>query len=64
MERKSPPVLPATPAVAPVPFLFGEPIHPGGIVVQIAGMQMSCQGHSFEEHEICGEVLKEDVVVC
>jgi len=24
---------------------------------------MSCQGHSCEEHEICGEVLKEDVVV-
>ena len=24
---------------------------------------MSCQGHSCEENEICGEVLKEDVVV-
>ncbi len=24
---------------------------------------MSCQGRSCDEHEICGEVLKEDVVV-
>ena len=24
---------------------------------------MGCQGHSCEEHEICGKVLKEDVVV-
>jgi hypothetical protein len=46
-----------------MPFLFGEPVHPSGIVAQIVGMQMSCQGHSCEEHKICGEVLKEDVVV-
>jgi hypothetical protein len=24
---------------------------------------MSCQGRSCEEHEICGEVMEEDVVV-
>jgi hypothetical protein len=35
VEKKSPPVLPAAPAVAPAPFLFGEPIHPSGIVVEI-----------------------------
>jgi hypothetical protein len=62
-EKKPPPVLPATPAVAPVPFSSGEPIHPSGIVVEIVGTEMSCQGRSCEEHEICGEVLKEDVVV-
>ena len=49
--------------MAPTPFLFGEPIHPSGIVVEIVGTEMSCQGRSCEEHEICGEVLKEDVVV-
>ena len=62
-EKKSPPVLPAVPAVAPTPFSFGEPIHPSGIVVEIVGMEMSCQGLSCEEHDNCGEVLKEDIVV-
>ena len=57
------PVLAAAPAVAPAPFLFGEPIHPCGIVVEIVGTEMSCQGRSCEEHEICGEVMEEDVVV-
>jgi hypothetical protein len=63
VAKKSPPVLPAMPAVAPTPFLFGEPVHPSGIVVQIVWMRMSCQGRSCEEHEICGKVLKEDVMV-
>ena len=63
VEKKSPPVLPATPAVAPAPFLFGKPIHLSGIVVEIVGTEMSCQGRSCEEHDNCGEVLKEDVVV-
>ena len=63
-EKKSTPVLVAAPTtVAPAPFLFGEPIHPSGIVVEIVGTEMSCQGRSCEEHDICGEVLKEDVVV-
>jgi hypothetical protein len=62
-RRSPPPVLPAAPTVAPAPFSFDEPIHPSGIVVQIVGTQMSCQGRSCEEHEICGEVLTEDVVV-
>ena len=53
VEKKSPPVLPAAPAVAPTPYLFGKPIHPSGIVVQIVGTQMSCQGRSCEEHTIC-----------
>ncbi len=63
VEKKSPLVLPAAPAVVPAPFLFGKPIHPSGIVIQIVGTQMSCQGHLCEEHKICGKVLKEDVVV-
>ena len=25
---------------------------------------MSCQGRSCDEHEICGEVMKENIVVC
>ena len=54
VEMKPPPVLPAALAV---------PIHPSGIVVKIVGTEMSCQGRSCEEHENCGEVLKEDVVV-
>ena len=53
VEKKSPPVLPAAPAVAPTPYLFGEPVHPSGIVVQIVRTKMSCQGRSCEEHEIC-----------
>ncbi len=64
VEKKSPPVLPAAPAVAPAPFSFGEPIHPSGIVIEIIGTEMSCQGRSCKEHEICGKVLKVDVVVC
>ncbi len=55
-EKKSPPpVLAAAP-----PFCsFGEPIHPSGIVVEIVGTEMSCQGRSCEEHDNCGKVLKE-----
>jgi hypothetical protein len=62
-EKKSHPVLVAAPAVAPAPFSFGEPIHPSGVVVKIVGTEMSCQGRSCEEHDNCGDVLKEDVVV-
>jgi hypothetical protein len=57
VEMKPPPVLPAALAVAPVPFSLDEPIHPSGILVKIIGTEMSCQGRSCEEHEICGEVL-------
>jgi positive regulator of sigma E activity len=32
--------------------------------VWVSDVQMSCQGRSCKEHEMCGdEVLKEDVVV-
>ena len=57
VEMKPPPVLPAALAVAHVP------IHPSGIVIEIVGTEMSCQGRSCEEHENCNEVLKEDAVV-
>jgi hypothetical protein len=33
------------------------------MVVEIVGTEMSCQGRSCEEHDICGKVLKEDIVV-
>jgi hypothetical protein len=51
-EKKSPP--PVALALAPAPFLFGKPIHPSGIVVEIVGTGMSCQGRSCEEHDFCG----------
>jgi hypothetical protein len=51
------------PAVALVPLSFDKPIHPCGILVKIVGMPVSCQGCSCKEHEICGEVLKEDMVL-
>jgi len=63
VEKKSPPVLVAAPTVAPAPFSFGEPIHPSGIVVKVVGTEMSCQGRSCKEHDNCGKVLKEDIVV-
>jgi hypothetical protein len=56
MEKKSPP------SFLPCP-LWRPPIHPSSILVEIVGTEMSCQGRLYEEHEICGKVLKEDVVV-
>ena len=41
-----------------------DPLNPLVILVKIVGTQMSCQGRSCEEHEHCGDVLREDVVVC
>ena len=37
--------------------------HPPGIVVEIVGIEMGCQGRSCEEHVVCGSVLEEDMVV-
>ena len=37
--------------------------HPSGITVEIVGTNCSNQGRSCEEHDICGSVLAEDVVV-
>ncbi len=37
--------------------------HPPGIVVEIVGTEMGCQGRSCEEHAVCGSVLEEDMVV-
>jgi hypothetical protein len=62
-RRSHPPSFQPRPLWHPRPFLFGEPIHPSGIFVKIVGTEMSCQGRSCKEHEICGEVLKEDIVV-
>ena len=62
-EKKLPPILPSLPAAASVPFLLNKPIHPCGILIKIVGTMVSCQGCLFEEHKICGKVLKEDVDV-
>ncbi len=62
VEKKPTAVLPSVSAVASVPLSFDEPTHPCGILVKIVGTTVSCQGRLCEEHEICGEVLKEDVV--
>jgi hypothetical protein len=37
--------------------------HPTGITVEIVGIESGTQGRSCEEHDICGLVLAEDVVV-
>ena len=37
--------------------------HPTGITVEIVGTQSNTQGRSCEEHDICGSVMAEDVVV-
>ncbi len=62
-EKKAPAILPSVSAAALLPLSFDEPTHPCGILVEIVGTTVSCQGCSCEKHEICGEVLKEDVVV-
>ncbi len=63
--KKPTAVLPSMSAAASVPlsFDFDEPVHPGGILVEIVGTTVGCHGRSCEEHEICGKVLKEDAVV-
>ncbi len=62
-EKKPTAVLPSVSAAVSVPFSFDEPVHPSGILVKIVGMTVGCQGRSCEEHDICGKVLKEDLVV-
>ncbi len=62
-EKKPPAILPSVSAAALLPLLFDKPTHLCGILVEIVGTTVSCQGHSCEERKICGEVLKEDVVV-
>jgi hypothetical protein len=37
--------------------------HPTGITVEIVGTESNTQGRSCEEHDICGSVMAEDVVV-
>ena len=50
--------------VAAEAVMTAEPIHLQDILVDIVGLQMSCQGRSCKEHEMCGdEVLKEDIGV-
>ena len=72
-KKKQSPVILAAPAPvplaaapAPVPLVAAmveatEPTHPPGILVEIVGTEMSCQGRSCEMHEMCGEVMTEDV---
>jgi hypothetical protein len=51
------------PAAALLPLSFDNHTHPCGILAKIVGTTVSCQGRSCKEHEICGKVLMEDVVV-
>ena len=37
--------------------------HPWGCMIEIFGIESPTNGHSCEEHAICGSVLQEDVVV-
>lgn len=37
--------------------------HPSGITVEIVGIAASDSGRSCDEHDVCGSVLAEDVVV-
>mgnify|MGYP001032718509 CR=1 FL=1 len=37
--------------------------HPPGITVKIVGIKSDSQGRKCEEHDICGSVIAEDVVV-
>ena len=37
--------------------------HPPGITVEIVGIESDTQGRKCEEHDICGSVIAEDVVV-
>jgi hypothetical protein len=74
-QKKQSPVILAAPAPvplaaapAPVPLVAApaeatEPSHLPGILVEIVGTEMSCQGRSCEMHKMCGEVMMEDVVV-
>ena len=43
--------------------MASSPFHPSGETAEIVGIGVSTNGRSCEEHEVCGEVLKEDVVV-
>ena len=46
-RRSPPPILPPTPAAASVPFPLVKPIHPSGILFEIVGTTMSCQGRLY-----------------
>jgi hypothetical protein len=37
--------------------------HPSGITVEIVGIESSTNGRSCKEHDICGSILTEDIVV-
>jgi hypothetical protein len=37
--------------------------HPTGITVEIVGVETSNSGRSCDQHDICGSVLDDDVVV-
>ena len=52
-------------ATADSPYLKADgPFHPSGIVMEIVGMEMVCQGCSCNEHcNNCGKVMAEDIVV-
>jgi hypothetical protein len=65
----APAPVPLAAAPTPVPLIARmveemEPTHPPGILVEIVGTEMSCQGRLCEMHKMCGKGVMEDVVVC
>ena len=37
--------------------------HPTGLTVEIVGIESSTNGRSCEQHDVCGSILDDDVVV-
>ena len=37
--------------------------HPSGLTVEIVGTNLASQGRQCEEHDICGSIVAEDIVI-
>ena len=46
------------------PGIMAEVTHPSGIVVEVVGIKRRDRSRLCKEHNQCGLVLEEDVVVC
>ena len=38
--------------------------HPSGVTVKIVGTNLASQGRQCKEHNICGSIVAEDIVIC
>jgi hypothetical protein len=43
---------------------MAEATHLPGIVVEIVEIEKGDRGRSCEEHDVCGEVVEEDTLLC